>query len=135
LNTKEVCCTQKALKGDFSDPVCNPETSKPFDWKFWGLVLLAIIILAVVGFFVYKKFFAPQVQLFYNGNIDNGNFNNNSDFNNGEFDNYGNEGIDVEDLEILNMPATNVSPVPSASPAPSVSPVESLIKSLSPVAK
>jgi hypothetical protein len=129
LNTKEVCCTQKALKGDFSDPVCNPDTSKPFDWKFWGLVLLVIIILAIAGFFVYKKFFAPQVQIFNDGIVDNGNFNNDGNFNNGEFDNYGNEGIDVEDLEILNMPVANMSPAPSASP------VESLIKSLSPVAK
>jgi hypothetical protein len=106
-----VCCTKKALLGDFSDPECNPAVKKPFDWKFWGIVLLIIIILAIIGFFVYKKFFAPQVETVFDDNM---NFDNS-----GEFDNYGNEGFDVEDLEILNMPLSPASASPvvaSASP-------------------
>jgi hypothetical protein len=151
LNSPEVCCTQKALKGDFSDSSCNPVENKPIDWKFWILVLLAVVILAVIGFFVYKKYFAPQSLMANGGEIVNdfndefnGNFDN-GDFNNGEFNNeYGNDGIDVEDLEILNMPnsvAPSASPVaPSASPvAPSASPAASFVKSatpsMSPVAK
>ena len=109
INTKEVCCTKKALLGDFSDPECNPAVKKPFNWKFWGIVLLIIIILAIIGFFVYKKFFAPRVEVVFDDNM---NFNNS-----GEFDNYGNEGLDVEDLEILNMPLSPASAPPVAASA------------------
>ncbi|MCB0731461.1 MAG: hypothetical protein KDC88_10545, partial [Ignavibacteriae bacterium] len=32
----------------------------PFDWLFWGIVLLVILLLASIGYFLYKKFKKPE---------------------------------------------------------------------------
>jgi len=62
-----------------------------------------------------------MINNFDNGNFDNGNFNNTNFDNTGLENDYGSDGINVEDLEILNMPASpSVSPVSA-----SVSPVSS----------
>jgi hypothetical protein len=144
----EHCCMTKALKGDFTDPDCSNNKSGGFDWKFWGIVLLIVIILSIIGFFVYKKFFSPARyanDVFYNNGANSGNENfgnenfGNENFGNENFgnENFGNENFGNEnfgnglelneaDLEILNMPVE--IPAPSVSPAvPSVSPAVSSV--------
>jgi hypothetical protein len=97
------------------------------------IVVLVIIILAIIGFFAYKKFFAPKFNVGYmnysdNKINDNGFDYNSNNYDNG-FDNNVNYDLNAADLEILNMPVASVSPAPSvspvvpASPAPSVSPM------------
>jgi hypothetical protein len=138
LNSLENCCMAKALKGDFTDAACS-KNSKGIDWKFWGIVVLVIIILAIIGFFVYKKFFAPTIDynVGYMNYSDNKINNNGFDFDN-NFDN-GNFDLNAADLEILNMPVevpvASVSPAPSVIPSvvPSASPVLSVVPSVSPV--
>jgi hypothetical protein len=113
----ESCCVEKALQGDLSDPSCTP-AKKGVNWFFWGGIVLLLIALCIIGFFVYKRYFAPSGNLFDNfDNFNNDNNlgdNNNSGYNfsnnNNSGDNFVVDNFDKADLEILNMPAPSVSP-------------------------
>ena len=109
----ESCCVEKALRGDLSDPSCIA-AKKGINWFFWGGVVLLVIALCIIGFFVYKKYFAPS----YNFGEDNFGENNfdgdNSGGNNFGGDNFGDDNFvidnfDKADLEILNMPIAETS--------------------------
>ena len=73
---------------------------------------MLLIALCIIGFFVYKRYFAPSGNLL--DNFDNFNNDNNLGYNfsnnNNSGDNFVVDNFDKADLEILNMPAPSVSP-------------------------
>jgi len=136
------CCIGKALKGELTDPACINDIKK-FDWMFWGGIIIFIIILCIVGYFVYQKYFANKFvdnANFGNDNFGNDNFGNDNFGNDLGNDNFGNDlgndnfgddlgndnfgddlgnDLSIEDLEIINMPpALPTSPRPSVASTP-----------------
>ena len=66
---------------------------------------MLLVALCIIGYFVYKKYFATSYN-FGNDNFGNDNFGND----NNSADNFVADNFDKADLEILNMPVPEVSP-------------------------